>query len=68
MSLDYRRIYSPCYPEEPSPTPFSPVQTTEKSSDRKISNLTSIDNIILDNDDFTKRLFNGSDSADQYIY
>jgi hypothetical protein len=66
QSRDYYPLNSPCSFEKSSPGLNLPADSMTEPPNPMSSKLSSIDEAILDNDDFSKRLFNGSGVSDPY--
>jgi hypothetical protein len=66
LSRDYYPLHSPCSFEKSPRSRNSPANSMTEPPNQQNSKLSSIGEAILDNDDFSKRLFNGSDASDPY--
>ena len=65
-SPDYDSMYSHSYLEESDSNASFRVNSMTEPPNPNFSKLSSIDEAILENDDFSQRLFNGSDASDPY--
>ncbi len=66
LSRDYYHLHSPSSIEESASTSNFRANSMKSIPYQQNSTLSSIDEAILDNDDFSKRLLIGSDASDPY--